>query len=637
MSARRSNTPAVSLFPFLAVLVCAMGALILLLLVTTRRIRQQSVQQAMAVVEADDETEPAVPEPVDVTPAETPEPQPPVVEPEQFNQEPQWLNEPELPAPFPAPDLQEQRMAELREEWQQTVDDLEEQQAQLRSTLAGLEASLSDDEQRGQMQQSALADARRQLDETEKLVENARQEKASLALRQSQLENEIREKQARLRDVLDEQAEVAGRFEVLPYDGQSGTTRRPILIECTEHGFLFLSDGIQLTPNDVNGFTPQQNPLLAGAEALLSYWTAQDLSTRNSDDPTGKPYVLLIVRPGGTLAYYIARRLLDPLDEPFGYELVTDQKFVAPESNPQAKAALQRAIDYLLNQRQRLQARTRGGALPVADSLRFSDGHGGFYLEEVERLRENSDTVHFGGREVERNEAGTGTAPTGPRIVDIPRSGTANSGRTPAGTPNALAEPDGLYDAQAAPDTDGALNGVTPPRRRTFDVAGRVDGTTADPLDAGTGTGAAANAGTGSRTPTAAGPALRPPGQRGGDQIDVDDPQWGLRTPGSSIGIERDVTICIDAGAVRVGDEKPLRVTQGVSREELQEALAKSLDAHVRGWGRPPNSFFWLPNIKFEVAPGGHQSYERLLELVEGWHLRSNVEFVLESTVRQVD
>ena len=40
MARRRSNTT-VSLFPFLAVLVCTMGALILLLLVTTRRIRQK--------------------------------------------------------------------------------------------------------------------------------------------------------------------------------------------------------------------------------------------------------------------------------------------------------------------------------------------------------------------------------------------------------------------------------------------------------------------------------------------------------------------------------------------------------------------------------------------------------------------
>ena len=49
MSARRSTTPSVQLFPFLAVLVCVMGALIFLLLVTTRRIRQQAIERAAAV------------------------------------------------------------------------------------------------------------------------------------------------------------------------------------------------------------------------------------------------------------------------------------------------------------------------------------------------------------------------------------------------------------------------------------------------------------------------------------------------------------------------------------------------------------------------------------------------------------
>ena len=44
----RRNTNNVSLFPFLAVLVCAMGALILLLLVTTRRIRSDQLQELLA-------------------------------------------------------------------------------------------------------------------------------------------------------------------------------------------------------------------------------------------------------------------------------------------------------------------------------------------------------------------------------------------------------------------------------------------------------------------------------------------------------------------------------------------------------------------------------------------------------------
>ena len=49
MSSRQKSSATVSLFPFLAVLVCAMGALILLLLAMTQKIRQQQVARELAV------------------------------------------------------------------------------------------------------------------------------------------------------------------------------------------------------------------------------------------------------------------------------------------------------------------------------------------------------------------------------------------------------------------------------------------------------------------------------------------------------------------------------------------------------------------------------------------------------------
>ena len=67
MSRRASNN--VSLFPFLAVLVCAMGALILLLLVTTRRIRSDQLAALESQTEAvDSEPLPVVPPMLPVVP-----------------------------------------------------------------------------------------------------------------------------------------------------------------------------------------------------------------------------------------------------------------------------------------------------------------------------------------------------------------------------------------------------------------------------------------------------------------------------------------------------------------------------------------------------------------------------------------
>ena len=48
---QKKSNQSVSLFPFLAVLICAMGALIFLLIVTTRRIRKEAIAQATAMTE----------------------------------------------------------------------------------------------------------------------------------------------------------------------------------------------------------------------------------------------------------------------------------------------------------------------------------------------------------------------------------------------------------------------------------------------------------------------------------------------------------------------------------------------------------------------------------------------------------
>ena len=120
----------------------------------------------------------------------------------------------------------------------------------------------------------------------------------------------------------------------------------------------------------------------------------------------------------------------------------------------------------------------------------------------------------------------------------------------------------------------------------------------------------------------------------GGDEADrdaeIDVRQWGIREIGSNIGLEREVVIRIGAEEVQVAGENAIQITSGMSREELQQQLAARLDAHVRGWGRPPKSFYWLPSVRFQVLPGGNQYQERLSGLTNHWGLRSSVEQVLE-------
>ena len=64
MSRRARHQTTVSLFPFLAVLLCAMGALLVLLVITTRQIRDDVIREASA------------------RPLETPKPEPADIEPQ---------------------------------------------------------------------------------------------------------------------------------------------------------------------------------------------------------------------------------------------------------------------------------------------------------------------------------------------------------------------------------------------------------------------------------------------------------------------------------------------------------------------------------------------------------------------------
>ena len=95
------------------------------------------------------------------------------------------------------------------------------------------------------------------------------------------LEKQIAELKLRLRAALKSQNSVA-TFEVVPFDVNTGTSRRPILIECTETGLRFVPEDVVITPGDLAGFNPQLNPVIAGAGSLVNYWSCVEPSPAKS-------------------------------------------------------------------------------------------------------------------------------------------------------------------------------------------------------------------------------------------------------------------------------------------------------------------------------------------------------------------
>ena len=272
MSQRPKSSQPVALFPFLAVLVCTMGSLIFLLLVTTRMLHDRAADQAVAKVAPSVPQLPLLSVPVLIPPADDPpSPQATVIP-----------TEPESEPDEPAMDVRaialEQRLRELdalNARWNGRLNDL----AAAREERARLLA------QRQQLQKGAVQRVAAMQDELQKLEVKLGTMTGQLTAsavgtgtvkERIELETQIRELKRRLRASQQSQAG-DNRFEVVPFDPISGTSRRPILIECTAEGLRFIPENVTITRGDLAGFSPKVNPLIVGASALINYWTSWNL------------------------------------------------------------------------------------------------------------------------------------------------------------------------------------------------------------------------------------------------------------------------------------------------------------------------------------------------------------------------
>ncbi|MDG3003421.1 hypothetical protein [Paludisphaera mucosa] len=110
-----------------------------------------------------------------------------------------------------------------------------------------------------------------------------------------------------------------GSYAVLPYQGENGTWKRPIVIECNAGSVTIRPDGPTFSLLDLSGLiNPRSSPVVVAIAREL-------LKIQTSASPDGSPvtpYFVFLVRPDGIRAYYEARARLEPLGIAFGYELV---------------------------------------------------------------------------------------------------------------------------------------------------------------------------------------------------------------------------------------------------------------------------------------------------------------------------
>lgn len=291
MSRRKRSSLSPSLFPFLAVLVCTLGTLILLLALVAKD----------ATTTAKKEEQPVAPEP-EAAPAKARLAAATVsrmIAEEQF-----------LTAQYIS--FRDKQTAELETRREERTH-LETQIAKLRDQLKSLSREV--DSAVGAAPIQAVDDA------------------TLIALR-SEIEKE-REAIEELKTTTDPQKP---RIVIVPHKGPNGTDRRAIYLECDAGGLTIWPEGTRISLEQLERSDTIANPL----DASLRVVRQHAMQTYGDATP---PYPLLVVRPDGIESYGAARKAMDDWDDQFGYELIPAQVDLAfDNADPNLKQRLERTV-----------------------------------------------------------------------------------------------------------------------------------------------------------------------------------------------------------------------------------------------------------------------------------------------------
>lgn len=185
-----------------------------------------------------------------------------------------------------------------------------------------------------------LVDLARQYEEAEKMP-NARQPDAEFlkqALKHRQEQFEKLEKT--LETLREEAAEGEKSYAIIPYRGTNGTFRRPIYIECHENRIIIQPEGVVLNFSDFALGERPDNPMDTMLRVVRQYYAETNQIQRGTE-----PYPLLIVRPSGVEIFEAAMRSMGNWVKEFGYELVDEDWKV---QYPVASAELRDRMDKQL-------------------------------------------------------------------------------------------------------------------------------------------------------------------------------------------------------------------------------------------------------------------------------------------------
>jgi hypothetical protein len=301
-------------FPFLAVLLCAMGSLILVLMELDRRARSEAHHRAeQSWLQTQREKAELL---------------------AHLRAEREAMREAELNRQKQARDARRATHRAEQQDLRRQAQSVLADHARVQDELEALLRTLQSD-------QGARTDSEKKLAQQTKQTELALE---ALAAREKQVEKDeqhVKEKRSsgdRLtRDLLlleealarlKVQRQRQGKtWSIVPYVGKRGMNRKPMYVECDAEGLLFHPDRKRIGR--------EASVLALGEE--IDRRMKEFAAKQPAGERAAEPYWMLLVRPQGITAYYEFLHTIKPLDVAYGYEFIDaswDLDFPDPTTLP---------------------------------------------------------------------------------------------------------------------------------------------------------------------------------------------------------------------------------------------------------------------------------------------------------------
>ena len=304
---RRQRGLSPTLFPFLAVLVCTLGTLILLLALVAQNATATSTSTNNKLKKVDSG---------------------------------QTLSQTQIKQLIREEDFRLEALISMRNSQTLDIESQREERTHLEDHIQRIKEKIQ------QLQKEVKVSS----DGTEAII--SEEELASLSGELTRIRQTVAE--------LREQAENPDpKVVIVPHKGPNGTDRRAVYLECVSDGILIWPEGSRITKAQLQNSSDSANPLDAALRTIR-------LHALKVYGDTSAPYPLLVVRPEGIETYAAARKAMKTWDDQFGYELVESQTTL---EFPSKDEVLKKRIDEVVLEASRRQTLQDSQRLARASTL----------------------------------------------------------------------------------------------------------------------------------------------------------------------------------------------------------------------------------------------------------------------------